>query len=100
MGGLAVGGGKEERIERLVEEAQKDGDLDKLVSRSIREKRKADMMTMDKPGLVKLCEKVGVDPFVKDVMVERIITNEAEGGEAIAMTDAEPAAKKARASKQ
>merc|ERR1712146_819910 len=80
--GLLVGGGKEERIERIVEEAQKDGDLDKIVCRNLRNKRKEELMLLDKPVVAKLCEKVGVDPVVKDILVERILMQESEGGEA------------------
>merc|ERR1719178_28680 len=94
--GLPVGGGKEERIERLVDEAKKDGDVDKLVSKNLRNKRKEELMSMDKPAVVQLCEKLGVDPIVKDILVERIMMHESEGGAAIAMTDMEPAAKRAR----
>merc|ERR1719478_1217385 len=98
--GLPVGGGKEERIERLVEEAQKDGDLDKIVARNLRNKRKEELMSMNKSAVVELCEKVNVDPLVKDIMVERIMMQENEGEGAIAMTDMEPAAKRARTSKK
>merc|ERR1711896_119228 len=98
--GLPVGGGKEERIERLVEEAQKDGDLDKIVARNLRNKRKEELMSMNKSTVVELCEKVNVDPLVKDIMVERIMMQENEGEGAIAMTDMEPAAKRARTSKK
>jgi len=97
--GLAVGGGKEERIERLVEDIRAGGELDKVVSVNIRIKRKEELMAMDKATVLKLCESTGVDPLVKDIMVERIISQEAEGDTAIVMTD-EPAAKKARVSKK
>jgi len=98
--GLPVGGDKDDRIERIVEELQKDGELDKVVTVNVRNKRKLELMSMDKPAVVKLCETTGVDPVVKDVMVERIMSLESEGGAAIAMTDAEPAAKRARSSKK
>merc|ERR1712070_992113 len=95
--GLAVGGGKDDRIDRLVEEAKKDGELDKIVSASLRNKRKEELMSMEKPAVVQLCEKAGVDPAVKDIMVERILAQESEGGAAIAMTNVEaPPNKKAR----
>jgi len=97
--GLAVGGDKEERIERLVEDIRAGGELDKVVSMNIRTKRKEELMAMDKPTVLKLCESTGVDPLVKDIMVERIISQEGEGETAIVMTD-EPAAKKARVSKK
>jgi hypothetical protein len=94
--GMAVGGDKEERIDRLVQELKKEGGLDKVVSSSIRNKRKAELMAMDKPAIVKLCEKNDVNPVVRDIMVERIMMHETEGDAAIAMTDAEPAAKRRR----
>jgi len=97
--GLPVGGGKEERVERLVEDIRKNDELNKVVSMNIRMKRKDELMSMDKPTVLKLCEKVGVDPLVKDIMVERIISQETEGEAAIVMTD-EPATKKARVSKK
>merc|ERR1711865_1086251 len=96
--GLAVGGDKEKRIERLVEEIRKDAEIDKLVSKNLRIKRKDELMSMDKAVVLQLCEKTGVDPVVKDIMVERIISQESEGETAIVMPD-EPASKKARVSK-
>lgn len=94
--GLPVGGDKDERIERIVEEQKKDGDLDKVVSMNIRNKRKEELMATEKLAVVKLCEKTGVNPVVKDIMVERLMMHESEAGSAIAMADGEPAAKKAR----
>jgi len=98
--GLPLGGGKEDRIERLVDEAKKDGEIDKIVSKNIRNKRKEELMSMEKAVVVQMCEKTGVDPFVKDIMVERILMHEDEGEAAIVMTDAEPRAKRARVSKK
>jgi len=98
--GLPVGGGKEEKIERIVEEIVKEGELDQVVSKNIRNKRKDELMSMDKPSVVKLCEQAGVDPVVKDIIVERILSHESEGGAAIVMADVEPPAKKARVSKK
>jgi len=99
--GLALGGGKDDRIERLAEEAQKDGELDRIVTINIRNKRKEELMSMDKPSVLQLCEKMGIEPAVKNIIVERIIAHETEGGAVIAMSNAEgPAAKKARVSKK
>merc|ERR1712070_132898 len=94
--GLAVGGDKEERIERLVEEVKKEGGFDQVVSMDIRNKRKQELMAMEKTAIVKLCEKNEVNPVVRDIMVERIMMRESEGETAIAMADAEPAAKRRR----
>lgn len=98
--GLPVKGEKSERIENLIEEAKKEHQFDSIVSVGNRNKRKDELMAMDKAAVLKLCEANGVDPFVKDIMVERIISHESEAGAAIAVGDGEPAAKKARASRK
>lgn len=97
--GLAVGGGKDERTERLVEVIRQDPEIDRTVSKNIRIKRKDELMSMDKAAVLQLCQKIDVDPMVKDIMVERIISQESEGEMAMVMPD-EPAAKKARVSKK
>merc|ERR1712139_370370 len=97
--GLALGGDKDVKIERLVDEILKEGDLDQVVCRDLRNKRKEELMAMEKPTVVKLCEQTGVDAVVKDIMVERILMHQSEGG-VIAMADKEPPAKKARVSKK
>jgi len=96
--GLPVGGGKEERIERLVEEIQtaEQDELDKVVSRTLRNKRKEELMSMEKPVVLKICEEKALNPLVKDIVVERILSREGEGEMAIAMTDDAPVAKRAR----
>jgi len=85
---LAVGGGKDERVERLVDEVRNDGSIEKDVSKIIRGTKKEEFMQMEKNDLLNLCEKMEVDPFVKDVMIERILSYESENGE--------PLTKKAR----
>lgn len=76
--GLAVGGGKEEKIERLLEEAQADGEVDATISKMLRSARKDELMAMDKLDVLAVCEKMEVDPLVKDIMVERILAYEDE----------------------
>jgi hypothetical protein len=76
--GLAVGGGKEDKVERLVEEKLNDGSLEKEVSVIIRGTRKEELMKMEKEDVQKLCERMEVDPYLKDVMIERIVTYESE----------------------
>jgi len=98
--GLPVKGDKEERIERILEEATKEREFDKVVTLNIRSKRQAELMALDKTVVLKLCEEATIDPFVKDVMVERIMAQESEAGEAIVANDVEPASKKARVSKK
>merc|ERR1712178_199758 len=91
---LAVGGGKEQLVQRLLENAQEAGEIDKAVSVITKDARKEELMALDKPSVLKLCEATGADPLVKDIIVERIIARESEGGD-----DAVPASKRARKSK-
>merc|ERR1719199_1362578 len=98
--GLPVKGDKEERIDLILEQAKQDGEFDRVVSTNVRNKRKAELMSLEKSAVLKICEGIGVDPFVKGIMVERIISHETEAAEAIVAEDEEPLAKKARASKK
>jgi hypothetical protein len=81
--GLAVGGGKEEKVERLVEEVRSDGSLEKEVSVIIRGSRKDELMKLEKEEIQKLCERMEVDPYLKDVMIERIVAYESEVDEPV-----------------
>jgi len=93
--GLALGGGKDERIARLVEQfAEAGGEIDAAVASLICENRKQDLLKMDKPNLLSLCAATGADPCVKRVMIERILSYEDEVGPVD-----EPAAKRARKAK-
>merc|ERR1712232_1259384 len=92
---LAVGGGKEQLVQRLLEEAQESSEIDKDVTVIIKDTRKEELMALDKPSVLNLCESTGADPFVKDIIVERIIARESEGGDV-----EEPPTKKARKSQK
>merc|ERR1712032_685405 len=102
---LKLGGTKEDRIERLLAIAKQDGEIDKALAGQARDARREELFSMDKTALVKLCDTAGVDPFVKEVMVERIILHEdaqkpANAGVApTTATKKERTAPKARATK-
>jgi hypothetical protein len=86
--GLAVGGGKEDKVERLLEEKRNDGSIDKEVSATVRLSRKDELMQKSKDEVLSICERMEIDPYLKDVMVERLISYEDENDE--------PVTKKAR----
>merc|ERR1712151_1371004 len=88
--GLAASVAKEERVNRLLEVIEKNGELDGVVSKVLRDERKQSLETMDKAALILLCENLEIDPLVKEVMIERLLSFEAESGE--------PVSKKARKS--
>merc|ERR1712187_835034 len=45
-----------------------------------REEKEAEFNAMEKQTLKKLCDKVGIEVFLKDVMVDRILKTENEKG--------------------
>merc|ERR1719161_2669147 len=92
--GLALGGGKDERIERLIEEEVKSRSFDAGVCKEMRAKRFDVLMKMTKTEVLQICDDLEVDPLMKELMVERIMAYEKENPEA-----GQPKAKKARLSK-
>jgi len=92
---LATGGSKEALVERLLESLKTDGEVDKILVAQARAARREELQATATEALVKLCAALGIDPLVKEVMVERILSHEEEVGVAVE----EPAAKKARKSK-
>jgi hypothetical protein len=71
---------KPERIERLLVKWQEEDGVDKALARKAENERKTELMEMDNVTLRKLCDKAGVDPFVKEVLVERISKRENDMG--------------------
>merc|ERR1712039_785648 len=76
--GLKAGVGKTDRAQRLAEEAQKDGSIAKKVSQLTRVERKQQLLAMEKPAVLDLCSELDIDPLMKDVMVQRIMSYEAD----------------------
>lgn len=88
--GLKLGGNKDDKVERLLNLAKDDGQVDKILAAQARVVRKEELTAMDKADLFKLCGKTGVDPLMKEVMVERILAAEIDGPLATGKDDAEP----------
>merc|ERR1711972_982555 len=70
---LALGGSKTDKIDRLLEAAKQGGDVDKVLKQKAMDERRTELLAMGKDGLFDLCQQKGVDPLVKEVMVERIL---------------------------
>merc|ERR1719343_1127453 len=84
---LAPSGNKEALLGRLLEALKTDGEVDEILSVQARAARREELQATVKDALLKRCMVLGINPFVKEVMVERILSHEEE---------AEPAAKRAR----
>jgi hypothetical protein len=74
--GLKQGGTKDCKIERLLAKAKEDGEIDEAYNAMAREARRSNLMSMDKEAVLEECARLGVDPLVKEVMVERILFRE------------------------
>merc|ERR1712113_227494 len=94
--GLKAGKFKAEGAQRLAEEAQKDGTITKKISQMTRLERKAQLLAMDKGAVLDLCNELEIDPLLKDVTVQRIISHETD----VADGFVEPETRKARTTKK
>jgi hypothetical protein len=74
--GLKKGGSKDELVERLFGHAKMGGQVDQVMAGLARDARRQELTSLDKGDLYELCEKKGVDPFNKEVMVERLLAVE------------------------
>jgi len=71
---------KEEKVQRLLVHWQEHDGVDKALAEVAREERQTELQALDAGKLQKLCSKVGVDPFVKEIIVERLSKNEYDKG--------------------
>merc|ERR1712139_33083 len=71
---------KEEKVQRLLVHWQEHDGVDKALAQIAQEEREQELRALDGAKLQKLCTKMGVDPFVKEIMVERISKRENETG--------------------
>merc|ERR1719337_658295 len=60
---------KEERVQRLLVEWQEKDGVDKALAEIAEQERKQELDALEKVKLEKLCTKIGVDPYVKEIMV-------------------------------
>jgi len=77
---VKLGVGKESYIERLLEHTRMSSDVDKILVVKAREARRLALLSMDTEALLKLCDAMGVNPSVKEVIIERIMWREEESG--------------------
>merc|ERR1712232_1452159 len=69
-----------ERVQRLLVHWQENDGVDKALSEIAQDERQQELVALDSLKLQKLCSKMGVDPYVKEIMVERISKRENETG--------------------
>merc|ERR1711972_631962 len=72
---------KQARVEGLLKQWQEDGGIDKALVKMAQDAREAELKAMDVETLQKLCVEVGINPFVKEVMIDRIVRCELDAGQ-------------------
>jgi len=71
---------KQARVEELLKQWQAEGGVEKALAKMAQEAREEELKSMDEQALKKLCDAGGVNAFVKEVMVERIVRCEGSNG--------------------
>ncbi|CAJ1330247.1 unnamed protein product [Effrenium voratum] len=71
---------KQTRVEKLLQQWQQDGGVDKALEQMVRDKQEAALVALDKAELLKQCKKRNLKPFVKEVMVDRLLKAELRAG--------------------
>merc|ERR1712232_840557 len=74
--GLKLGGGKNERVERLLTAAREAGEIDEVLVGMVRADRREELKKLDKVSLKMLCDNAGIDTIIKEVLVERVVACE------------------------
>jgi len=64
----------------IIKQWQEDDGVDKALAQKDQEKRVSELTAMDKPTLSDLCEAAGINPFVKELVVERVVRVEQKAG--------------------
>eukprot|EP00928_Gymnodinium_smaydae_P097562 TRINITY_DN886_c0_g1_i2.p1 TRINITY_DN886_c0_g1~~TRINITY_DN886_c0_g1_i2.p1 ORF type:complete len:488 (-),score=223.51 TRINITY_DN886_c0_g1_i2:110-1573(-) len=78
--GLKGAMAKPARVEALLKQWLAEGGVDKAMAKKVRDAREEKLVAMDKNALRKLSDKLGVDCYVMDVVIERIVKREGELG--------------------
>jgi len=71
---------KPARIEMIIKQWQEDDGVDKALAKIALDQRHSELTAKDKPVLSDLCEANGIDPFVKELIVERVVRVENKAG--------------------
>jgi len=72
---LKLGGSKTDRVDRLVAHA-KETEVDNILFQMDADARREELSQLDKANLVAMCQKKAIDPFVKEIMIERLVMDE------------------------
>merc|ERR1719183_1310078 len=78
---------KHDRVERILKQWQEADGVAKALKDETFQERNQELLAIDNAGLRKLCEKAGVDPFVKEVVIDRFMKYEAVKMESTSKVD-------------
>jgi len=77
--GLKPGASKEDRVARILALAKEKGEVDRALAVMACDERREQLLRMDEKALMELCNKQGVNPLVKAIMVDRLLLAESAG---------------------
>merc|ERR1719221_2345096 len=67
---------KQARVEQIMKSWLDDDGVNKALAKIAADERREELTAMDKSALRCLCENATVDPYVKQIMVERLVWHE------------------------
>merc|ERR1712159_248864 len=68
---------RRQELSKMTKQEQRE--IQKALTRMAMESRRAKLMAMDEQHLYQLCMQKGVDPFSKDVLMDRLLVQESAG---------------------
>jgi hypothetical protein len=71
---------KQDRVQQLMARWQQDDGIAKGLAAMALEERHAELAATELPGLLELCAAAGVDPLLREVMVDRLVKHEVATG--------------------
>merc|ERR1712232_1310470 len=71
---------KADRVQELVTSWHQAGGVEKALAKLAEDQRHKVLSDMDGSALLKLCKKAHIDPYIKEVMIARIVRKEHERG--------------------
>lgn len=74
--GLKLGMTKQERVGRLLAHFEEEGGVEQVLGEQDMMRRRGELSCMQTNDLYAMCSNAGIDPFVKEVLVERILRHE------------------------
>merc|ERR1712232_819395 len=88
--GVKGASSKADRVQELMTSWHQAGGVEKALAKIAEDQRHKALSDMDGSALLKLCKKAQLDPYIKEVMIARIVRKEYERGRFVRPLPEEP----------